>query len=241
MDQREELERLLAEANSVCERLRSEAATHQDAQRQLDALYDSIFSGPTPRFPEEDEKEREAERALQVYHDVRTRFETEQKATEHLRAAEQALCSALAAMASALDCSRMDMFGGGTFTDMMERNSLSDAQRRFHAAAMHVEQARSLSPQLPPLPHVQVTAGSIMSDVFFDNIFTDMAFHEKIQRSNAEMRQSATALSQMSAQCSDRNGQLQRELSQEESRLEASRQALQDVRASVFTRLGQTA
>ncbi|KAL1302838.1 hypothetical protein AAFC00_003171 [Neodothiora populina] len=114
----------LEEANHAKSNLESVAAQHVKAQQDLDALYDSIFEGPTPEFPDEDQKEQAASNALQTYHNLRTRAEAEGQAVQILGQAQRKMHTAMAAMAEARDYSRMDMFGGGTMSDMMERNAL---------------------------------------------------------------------------------------------------------------------
>lgn len=74
-----------------------------------------------------------------------------------------------------------DMFGGGAMMDMMERSALADAQRQADTARMLVNQARQLQPMIGDLARLDMPQGNIMSDVFLDNIFTDYAFHQKIQ------------------------------------------------------------
>jgi len=75
------------------------------------------------------------------------------------------------------------MFGGGAMTDMMERNVLSSAEGYASQAQILVQQAMMASPQVQPIGEISIAHGSIMSDVIFDNIFTDMAFHDKIKAS----------------------------------------------------------
>jgi len=72
--------------------------------------------------------------------------------------------------------------------DMMERNALSNAQLNGSQAEMLVDQAVRTSPNVQRVGRVNITQGSIMSDVFFDNIFTDMSFHNKIKESAAQVQ-----------------------------------------------------
>ena len=87
-----------------------------------------------------------------------------------------------------------------TMADMMERNALVNAQANASQAEMLVGQATRASPRVQPVGRVDIARGyshpshlvflllisvffffsfhsSLISDVFFDNIFTDMAFH----------------------------------------------------------------
>jgi hypothetical protein len=76
-----------------------------------------------------------------------------------------------------------------------------------------------------------------MSDVFFDNIWTDMAFHEKIKASNAEVARCAAELDRDALDARSRRSRLLEELHQQEKRLEADRVALQQAREAAFARV----
>lgn len=82
--------------------------------------------------------------------------------------------------------------------DAMERNALRNAQANASQVEMLVDQATRISPVVQPVGRVNIAQGSvsflsffaltsllihyraIMSDIFFDNFFTDMAFHSNI-------------------------------------------------------------
>ena len=64
---------------------------------------------------------------------------------------------------------------------MMERSALADAkQAAMHAAMLH-QQARRAQPLIGPFPPLQIAQGNMMSDVFFDNPWSDMHFHRRIE------------------------------------------------------------
>lgn len=228
---------MLAEALGAKEKLERDVALHKRAQMDLDNLYDSIFQGPSPGFPEEDERERISNQMLQEYHNARVRVEAEDQVVKLLTDAQASMRSAKYSMQEALGHSRMDMYGGGTFSDMMERNALSKASVSVSSAAMLVMQAQRISPAVRNLPRVNIAQGSLMSDVFFDNIFTDMAFHEKIQASTMEVERCAAELDRDAFGANDRRNALMGELRERERSLEASRIALQQARQAAFARV----
>ena len=90
--------------------------------------------------------------------------------------------------------------------DMMERNALVNAQGNASQVEMLVTQAIRASPRVQPIGRIDIARGSVvfsscffiyftnfnlfsfpysslLSDVFFDNIFTDMAFHSNYRSS----------------------------------------------------------
>jgi hypothetical protein len=183
-----EITRALQAAQQEQPRLQNGAAIHDQAQIELDLLYSSIFSGPTPEVPGEDQLEMSLQTNKQ-YADDRTQYRSLQgRAVEALNAALQTLQRASQDMNEALDMSRWDMWGGGTFTDMMERDALSRAQVNVSESLRHMDEARRCQPAIPTLQNVNIDNGHMISDVLFDNIFTDMAQHDRIKNSNMQLQ-----------------------------------------------------
>ncbi|KAJ9138407.1 Elongation factor 2 protein [Pleurostoma richardsiae] len=236
-EMKRELDGMLAEARRARGNLEAEAERHRAAQRELDGLYDDIFAGPTPGFAEEDAAEGASGAALQAYHEARTAAEAEAQAGRVLRDAQARMAGALMAMEDALRASRRDLWGGGTFADMMERSALSQAEVQVAQARALVAQAQRTSPAVRDLPPVRIAQGSLMSDVFFDNIFTDMAFHEKIKQSAFEVQQCAGALAREVAAVDGRHAELARGLEGKARALEESRVTLQKAREAAFERI----
>jgi len=230
------LDDALAAALAARAELQAAADRHAAAQRDLDRLYGDIFEGPSPGFPDEDALEADCGHARRVYGEARARAEAEGLAARLLGEAQQRVGQAVAAMGDALRASTRDMFGGGTFNDMMERNALHQAEMNMAGARMLVLQAQGQSPAVRDLPPVTIAQGSLMSDVFFDNIFTDMAFHEKIERSAVEVRRCALALDEQLGAVRARHQALLGEVGEKGRLLEASRVALQRVREAAFGR-----
>lgn len=139
----------------------------------------------------------------------------------------------------ALGHSRMDMFGGGLINDMLERSTLSNAEVATVELYRVIDQARSLSPNVQQLPQVPIAQGSIMSDVVFDNIFTDMAFHEKIKESAMGLHRAAGVLQSNQASAQQRRSDLSQQMAHASSTLSEQRQKLQKAREQIFERLAQ--
>lgn len=238
-DTKGQLEQWIAEADKHRVELERLAGVHDTAQRELDNLYSSIFAGPSPNFPIEDQLEQASDDALQEYELVRQAVEGEGQAYNRLQQADQALRLALKNMSSALGYSTWDMWGGGSMSDMMERNELSKADRQWNATQMSMLEARHASPHVGALPSVTVAAGSLMSDVFFDNIFTDMAFHDKIKETDRQMGNAYSALLRELENCKARLDTARGDLQDKEKRLEESRVALQNRRTEIFREVAQ--
>jgi hypothetical protein len=233
-----EMKARVAEAETVLRELEEELGTNRDAQRRLDELYQSIFSGPTPQFPGDDEREARSDRALQAYHDTRVRVEAETQVMDILNQAATDMRYALSAMEEALSHSRMDMFGGGSFSDMMERDSLNQAERRAQSAQMHVMRAQRISPSgVGNFPNLRFVERSFWGDIVFDNIFSDMEMHERIKDGRVEFQRGAEWVRAQIEAANDRSQVAKMDLRDREAELEAARRDLQKFREDVFEKV----
>ncbi|KAL7954563.1 hypothetical protein V8C34DRAFT_294038 [Trichoderma compactum] len=230
------LESALAQARQAAAELEAVVERHKTAQQELDSLYNDIFSGPTPQFSEEDEREQACTSAQANYQEARMRAESQFQAIKMLEQAKQRMANALKAMQDALSASRLDMFGGGTMADVMERNALSQAEVQLSQARMDMMNAQRMDPAIKELPAVKISHGSLVGDVLFDNIFSDMDFHNKIKRSNAEVDRCAQVLKQEIQGVQQRHQGAEAEVKEWERHLKDARAALQTAREMAFER-----
>lgn len=226
------------EALRVQSGLEGEVARHTQAQRDLDSLYNSLFQGPTPDFPEEDATERDLQFVDQECAAARMKLEAQQQAANLLNQATVRLKAALSHIEDALDHSRMDMFGGGSMSDFLERDALHNAESQVQQMQMLVMQAQRYADQVRNLPAVRISQGSLVGDVLFDNIFSDMEFHDKIKTSREEVRRCGAALAAQVQQAGARVQQCEVEMARLSEQRSSARGALQKARERIFERLG---
>ncbi|KAJ7751571.1 hypothetical protein B0H14DRAFT_2981176 [Mycena olivaceomarginata] len=135
-------------------------------------------------YSKDDQLEYKLQQAQNRYNEIQGSLNRESQALHLLDSADSALemcCSSCRRRLAYFDA---DMYGGGQVTDMMERNALTSAEGHASQAKMFVQQAMMTSPQVQPMGQITIAMGvSFIGDVIFDNIFTDMAFHEKIKAS----------------------------------------------------------
>lgn len=113
IEQRDELKHALSQAESHHSDLEKDTQRHDKAQTELDKLYNSIFNGPTPDVPGEDQLE-EAVKQNGAHHGQMNQAATaEKKALEVLTRADKSLRQAAEDVQTALRRSQRDMFGGG--------------------------------------------------------------------------------------------------------------------------------
>lgn len=231
------LDARIAEAQQALPELQNAASRHQQAQQELDSLYDGIFSGPTPGFPEEDQLEQDKNQAIARYQEMQGHLGSENQVINLLGQAQNLMRNAINSTEEALSCSRGDMFGGGAIMDMMERQALQQSENYVTQAQNTVAHAHNISPNVGGLPPVRIAQGSLMSDVFFDNIFTDMAFHDKIKQSMVEIKHCAAVVDAEMQRARARAGELSQRLNERQAALNEARSKLQKAREVAFERI----
>ncbi|KAI4721878.1 hypothetical protein E4T48_01781 [Aureobasidium sp. EXF-10727] len=231
-----ELNAALKAAETEQQRLQSEAARHEQAQGELDRLYSSIFDGPTPEVPGEDYLESSLQQNKQWADGSMQHQNLQRRAAEALNATLQSLHCANRDMAEAIDMSRWDMWGGGTFVDMMERDALSKAQVGVSEALRHMDEARRCQPHIPPLHNINIDNGHLISDVLFDNIFSDMAQHDRIKNSAAQLQMAIKQCAELLEKQKRTYAETAAQSAQANEATNAARLELQRIRAEAFER-----
>lgn len=233
------IEGLLREAEAAKAGIEPEVTRHTEAQKELDSLYQSIFSGRTPEFPAEDAIEERSKAAEGHFGQVSRAMDCEKQATATLIEARKMMGRALQEMGSARGMSQWDMFGGGTMASMMKRNALENAQAGVGRVQMLVDQARRTSPHVGEIGPLNVASGSIWGDVVFDNIFSDMQMHEKITQSEMGLQKADQQLKYQIQKAQKRQEGINKDLKQAREALDAARGELQKTRQEIFQRVSQ--
>lgn len=225
----------LKEAEKTRQELERVASQHDDFQKRLDDLYNSIFSGPTPDFPQEDEKEQLVAQIKSEFDQAQSTLSIESQTISILHEANNAMRQALSNMNAALSMSELDLIGfGGSYADLAERNHLSMAQSQMSTVHVLVNSASRLSPAVHPLANVEVAQSNFISDVVFDNVFSDYNFHKKIQASKQELDREASNLAAQLQAAQQREQASRRTLNETKERLEGARRSLQETRMQAF-------
>ncbi|KAJ7161037.1 hypothetical protein C8R46DRAFT_1284951 [Mycena filopes] len=235
--QQANLETMIHEAKAVRNDLLSKVQVYNTTKQKLEALYHEIFDGPTQAYPEDDQLEERLRQAQDFYNDIQAWLNRASQSTAMLQSADSALQSCSRALQEALNYSEWDTWGGGTFTDMMERNALSSAEGFAMQAATYVQQAQIADPQVQPIGEISIARGSFVSDVLFDNIFTDLAFHKKIKASALNLEAVHFNLKQQLNLARSRAGAIGADLNGAADALARARAALDAFRRHVFDEL----
>ncbi|KAJ6554489.1 hypothetical protein B0H19DRAFT_948367 [Mycena capillaripes] len=159
--QLETMETMIAEAKSVRSDLQDKLQRYERTKKDLAQLYSKIFDGPTQAYPEDDNLEYQLQQAQGRYNEIQGFLNRESQAVSLLQSANTALRGCSSKMQEALSYSEWDMWGGGTMSDMMERNALSAAEGLSMQAQTCVQQAMIVSPQVQPIGEIKIAHGCV--------------------------------------------------------------------------------
>ncbi|KAF8064293.1 hypothetical protein FPV67DRAFT_1504321 [Lyophyllum atratum] len=238
-DSQNTLRQMLSEAKQATVELSEKGVQYEALKKELSDLYLRIFDGPTEDFPEDDMLESQLRSSQTLHDEIQRTLNAECQAAEILARADRSMSACKARVNGALGYSQWDMFGGGGMADMMERSALGKAQTLAGQTEMLCRQAQQASPFVKPIGRVAIAQGSLMSDVFFDNIFTDMAFHQKIVVSAAELERVHRRLTAERDAAQRRANTAGAQLVEVSQNLERDRMALDSFRAETFERISQ--
>jgi hypothetical protein len=229
---------LLAEAETTRAEYERNAQRHDALQRELDELYNAIFAGHTPGFPDEDEKEQNVHVTAGYCADINAKLEKEKQVTFLLRQILDKLGGARQQLDKAHGASTMDMWGGGTLSSMQKRNYLERAESHISQVRMLQDQLKAMNSEVGhDLGTMNIASGSIWGDVVFDNIFSDMEMHDKIKLSEAQVGGAIKTCAQKIRESEAREKSVQEELAKTNEALEKARVELQKAREQAFARV----
>jgi hypothetical protein len=214
------------------------AARHKKAQADLDALYNSIFDGPTPEFPEEDAAEFSVQEARQIFQAISGKLNIESQVVKLLSNADNRMNLARRNVDEALRYSVTDIWGfGGPLADLYERDYLSQAQVHAANVDMLVVMARRSQPLVQSIGRMEIAQRNFISEVLFDNVFSERSFHDKIKASEVELRRAHGKLLTQLKESQERLVRAKGEVKVAEGRLQEARKQLERVRMETFRRV----
>ncbi|KAF1846387.1 uncharacterized protein K460DRAFT_367189 [Cucurbitaria berberidis CBS 394.84] len=228
---------LKAEADIRRSQIEQQAHRHIQLQQELDALYNSIFAGHTPEFPDEDRKEDACNAAHYNLQQLNQRLERERHTLFLLGQTVQKLSEARNSLDSAYGMSQYDLFSSGAMASMQKRNHLERAESSIQQVRMLQEQIQQVAPELPSLGELRIAMGSIWSDVVFDNIFTDMQMHDQIKASMQQVDRAGNRCSDIIRERERSEQSLRGQVQQANERLQHARLELQQAREGAFTKV----
>lgn len=231
------VKQLRAEAEIGKVQMVQRAERHSALQAELDALYDSIFAGYTPEFPDEDRKEEACNIAFQQIQDLNQKLERARHVLFLLGQVAHKLSEARNRLDDAYGMSQYDMFGGGTFASMQKRNYIEQADSSIQQVRMLQQQVKQAAPDIPHLGDMNIRMNSIWSDVIFDNIFTDMEMHDEIKKCIAQVDHAGKTCGQIVRQRENVERNIQQDVQRMQQTMRQARVELQQAREDAFRRV----
>ncbi|KAF9766874.1 hypothetical protein IL306_000657 [Fusarium sp. DS 682] len=189
-----------------------------DLQKQLDDIYDDIFSGPTPDFPEEDVKEQQSDDALSAYVATKTALELHSKALSLLEQATATMTAGLQQIDKALQSG-----------DMNHLRALNKGRELVQQSKTTVDQLVQLGADVIELPpeanprSMEVTSN--LGDVW--GMVDITGGRQAVARCTA-------ALNNCLSRAKERKYYLSKELKRKGEEMDEARTELQKIRKGIF-------
>ncbi|RKK38204.1 hypothetical protein BFJ66_g12575 [Fusarium oxysporum f. sp. cepae] len=192
--------------------------SYLDLQKQLDDIYDDIFSGPTPEFPEEDAKEQQSNNALSAYVTTKTALELHQKALGLLEQATATMTAGLQQVDKALQSG-----------DMNHLRALNKGRELVQQSKMTVDQLVQLGADVIELPpEANPRTMEVTSNL------GDVWGKVDITGGRQEVARCTAALNNCLSQAKERKYHLSKELKRKGEEMDEARTELQKVRKGIF-------
>ncbi|EPE09548.1 hypothetical protein F503_07324 [Ophiostoma piceae UAMH 11346] len=252
----------IADLKQKREDLRAMDTAHNYALGSLDALYNSVFDGPTPGLPNEDALEATVTGAQECYDDVQARLSHAMAVANNLDKAHQSAQYAVTALGLALKASENDIFFMGppvtvhdngtaadTYSynrhhdyDRTEREMLQSVNKSLAEAEFYVCAARQMDPTVAPalfsFTSQQVDDGTSSAlgviDRYLDNPVTDLLFHFKIKDGIDGVKYVEEVVRESWSKAEEKVAAIETEKKPVEAALDDGRKQLMDLRVEIF-------
>ncbi|KAJ3758970.1 hypothetical protein EV360DRAFT_42808, partial [Lentinula raphanica] len=196
------LENMIKQARTVKLDLEEKSKRLDATKHQLSNLYHQVFDGLTVDFPRDDVLERQLASAQETYDRIQYSLNSHSQAVNLLTQADKMMDMSLKKIGEALSYSTWDIYGGGRPVVLLSltRDALSNAAVYAANAEMLFRQAQSTSKDVQAIGPIRVHDISILGDIFFDNIFSDVRVHRHAFSTIASYTMKYNELQQLKAQ-----------------------------------------
>jgi hypothetical protein len=240
-----DLETQLAEAKEKHAGIEDVEAKRRSALQTLNELYDSIFAGPTPAFPEEDRAELAVAEAGHALEQQQTKLRKEKQALEVLELAGPVLNRLVANISDAIQGSAMVLAGVGhrpsyseyhhkeqnyykqNFAKITARATLEELQKL-------IQQARAMSSEVEDMAPVTIPKPSYRGDPVLNSFPEQRQSHQTLVRSRGQVLNEVEKLRGGLRKSRWRIEKMEGEVKRLQKELNEGRETLRKVRREVF-------
>lgn len=199
-----------------------------------------MFDGPSPEVPQDDQLEHALRNAEAENTRQQSIYSHESQTLTILNNAHSVLSNLVRTMVEAEGHSTMDMYGvGGRAADMMETHAITQAQMLKQQLDTLMDQARRFNNAVGALPNIYIPNHS-MTDIYFDNVFSDMMQHDKISAGTESARQALNALGNEIGRARYRVDAAGQQVNNATGELNRARGALQEFRRQTFENIARS-
>lgn len=237
-DRQGDLQRQVQAASTTMNTLAEKADEYASLHRELEALYSSIFDGPTDSFPDEDKLEYSVHEARKLCELAEAQRKTESQTLKLLSQAVAHMADCHNGVEEALAYTSNSMWkssSGQAYA--MEVVALKNAQTHSDKAQNLLKQARKENSMVQDCGSVIITPGrSAEMDDAIANFYNpiDPEEHEKVKESAKSVTANHMKLKAEHTAASHREKEAERQLQQTSSVLKGREKELLDLRRAIF-------
>ncbi|TFK71190.1 hypothetical protein BDN72DRAFT_837928 [Pluteus cervinus] len=224
-------QQLLEDAKRAHEKLIEKAERLKALKEELESLYERIFDGPSPDFPEEDEMEREL-RAAQNFHDqIQAQISVDSQAAEILKKADQTLGQCVSNIEQAVNQTR---WGGN---DTRTQTALSEGVSLTSKVQTLIGQAQHVSPLVQSIEVTRIPYGLARDSMYWDDSPEDTLSQGRLRGLVRDLSGSKMRLKAEHDAAFARAQSLDSELERATKRLQTARSVIHEYRRVLFESL----
>ncbi|KFY25038.1 hypothetical protein V493_04878 [Pseudogymnoascus sp. VKM F-4281 (FW-2241)] len=225
----------IADASKTSADLANIVATFNQAELELDSLYESVFQGPTPDVPGEDQRELAVYQASTELSGAQGNVDKGRQVMDLLTKAMKVLDDAARDIEKARSNAKMDAFGfSNSFMEISEANAINRVRVNVAQAGTYVSLARNMEPLIGNIGDIVHPRHHFVSEVLFDNVFSDIRKYDEIKRSSDSIGKARNTLANMIQATRERLGAAEAATMVAKQELVERRLQLRQVRAEAY-------
>ncbi|KAK7045433.1 hypothetical protein VNI00_007686 [Paramarasmius palmivorus] len=180
------LEKVVEEAIRKKDKLVDKVTESNEVKEELRQLYDKIFDGPTPEFPENDELQNNLKLAQKATDNIQTRIFSHSQAENCLVEAEENLDLCLARLNVAL---MPGSYSSVASVRLKGQDYLESATVLGSEAQKLLKRARTICPEVPAFPPIRVKDHpALVENFLFSNIDSVETVHLEVYPELSKLR-----------------------------------------------------
>lgn len=230
-----DVETKLAEAEKTKAGIEAMGKRRKAALQARDKLYELIFAGPTPEFPDEDRVELAVAETIHSLGELQTKFENEMQALEILGEASVILRKTLNAIFNAERASAESQERTRTNFIRERRIVLSMAKATVAQLEVLIRQAKALSSEVGSMGPIEIPPENCQISISLSTKHIWLEFQRVIEQTRIQVAEENRRLREDMGKSRSRIDKLERQIKNARQELIDGKQRLRQVRQGIFS------